>query len=294
MKRLFLYICLCLFSISNMKAEGVGLVLEGGGMRCVFTAGVLDYFMDHDIEFPYVVGVSGGACNALCYLAHQPRREKQCLIDLYEKYRYISVKNWITKKSMFDLDLVIDEFSQSILPFDYNAYFNNPTECEIVASNCLTGEPVYLDERKSPMRLGQICKASCSLPVITQKQYVDGVPMLDGGISDPIPIHRAIEKGYKRNVVVLTRNPKRRSPFTNLPIPPGIFGKQITSKMRYRGRDYNNVMQFIEDKEQSGEVLVIQPLKKLKVSAVEQNLDSLRELYEEGYECAKVIHEFLK
>ncbi|MCQ2192056.1 MAG: patatin family protein [Paludibacteraceae bacterium] len=276
-----------------MKVEGVGLVLEGGGMRCVFSAGVLDYFMDHDIEFPYVAGVSGGACTALCYLAKQPRRQKQCFIDLYEKYHYIGIKNFITKRNFFDLDMVVEEFGTTIIPFDFETYFNNPIECEVVASNCLTGEADYFDERKSPKRLMQIAKASCSVPVVTRKQYVDGVPYLDGGISDPVPLFRAISKGYKRNVVVLTRNAGRRSPFTNIPIPPGIFGREITKKMRYRGRDYNNLMKVIEEKAASGEVLVIQPQKKLKVSAVERNIDRLRELYEEGYECAKAIHAYL-
>lgn len=276
-----------------MVANDVALVLEGGGMRCVFTAGVLDYFLDHDIEFPYVVGVSGGACAAACYIAHQPRRQKQCLIDLYEKYHYISLKNFFTKGNMFDLDMVIDEFSNTILPFDYDTFFASRHQREFVASNCLTGEAAYLDERSSRKRLTQICKASCAVPVVTKKQYVDGIPMLDGGISDPIPIRRAISKGYTKNVVVLTRNPHRRSPFTNLPIPPGIFKKEITKKMRHRGRDYNEVMEFIEAQAEKGDTLVIQPLKKLKVSSVEKNIDRLNDLYQEGYECAKAIHQFL-
>lgn len=276
-----------------MLVDGVGLELEGGGMRCVFSAGVLDYFMDHNIEFPYVAGVSGGACAAACFLAHQRGRHKQCLIDLYEKYHYVSFKQFFTKGAVFDLDLVVDDFSNSILPFDYDAYFANPVQREIVASNCETGEAVYFDERESRERLLAICKASCAVPVVTKKQYVDGVQMLDGGVCDPVPLRRAIEKGFKRNVVVLTRNPKRRSPFTNIPIPPGIFGAAITEKMRHRGRDYNNLMQFIEDKAKTGEVLVIQPLKKLKVSSVERNIDHLKELYQEGYECAKAIHQFL-
>ncbi len=276
-----------------MLVDGVGLVLEGGGMRCVFTAGVLDYFMDHDIEFPYVAGVSGGACAAACYLSHQRGRQKKCLIDLYEQYHYVSLKQFFTKGAVFDLDLVVEDFSNTILPFDYDAFFANPVQREFVASNCETGEAVYFDERKSRKRLTSICKASCAVPVVTKKQYIDGVQMLDGGICDPVPIHRAISKGFKRNIVVLTRNPHRRSPYTNLPIPPGIFQPAITKKMRHRGRDYNNLMQFIEDKAKSGEVLVLQPLKKLKVSSVEKNFDRLRELYQEGYECAKAIHDYL-
>lgn len=276
--------------------EKTGLVLEGGGMRCVFTAGVLDYFMDHHITFDYVAAVSAGAAAAACYLANQPTREKQCLIDLYKKYRYISLKNWITKKNMIDYKLIFDDFSFKILPFDFQTYFNNPTQCEMVTSNCRTGEANYLDERQSPERLTAICRASCAIPIVSQIADVDGEPMLDGGISDPIPVHRALEQGCTKTVVVLTRNPGRRSPYTNIPIPPILFHKypKIRAKMRTRGRLYNEQMAFIEEKQEKGELLVIQPMKKLKASAVERNIDKLQALYEEGYECAKSIHDFLE
>lgn len=276
-----------------MVTEGVGLVLEGGGMRCVFTAGVLDYFMDHNIEFPYVTGVSAGACAALCYLSRQPRRQKQCLIDLQSKYHYLRLRNFFTKHNVFDLDMVVGEFSNTVLPFDYETYFKNPARCEIATSNSLTGKADYFDERQSRERLVQIAKSTCAVPVVTNKQYVDGVQMYDGGVCDPVPIHRAISQGYKKNVVVLTRNAFRRSPFTNIPIPSGVFPKAITPKMRHRGRDYNQLMAFIEKKSKTGEILVIQPQKKLKVSSIERNPDRLQELYDEGYECAKVIHAYL-
>ena len=276
-----------------MIVDGVGLVLEGGGMRCVFTAGVLDYFMDHDIEFPYVAGVSGGACAAACYLSHQRGRQKKIFIDFFKRFKIISLSQFFTKGAVFDLDLAVDRISKKILPFDFDAFFANPVEREFVASNCNTGEAVYFDERQSRQRLIDICKASCAVPVVTKKQFIDGVQMLDGGVCDPVPIKRAISKGYKRNIVVLTRNPHRRSPYTNLPIPLGIYGTAITKKMRHRGRDYNNLMQFIEAKAETGEVLVLQPLKRLKVTSIEKDTDRLLELYEEGYECAKAIHAYL-
>ena len=276
--------------------EKTGLVLEGGGMRCIFTAGVLDYFMDNGIEFDYVAAVSCGAANAACYLSRQRGREKNCLTDMLDKYKYISLKNWVTKKNLIDYKMLFEDLSyEGEIPFDFDTYFGNPTECEMVTSNLLTGEAMYLDERHDKERLTKICHASCTIPVISQTMFVDGIPMLDGGICDPIPIHRAIEKGCTRNVVVLTRNSGRRSPYTNLPIPPFVYGKypNIRPKMRTRGRLYNEQMEFIEQKEKAGEILVIQPLKKLKVSAVERNTKKLEELYREGYECAERIKEFL-
>ena len=104
-----------------MIVDGVGLVLEGGGMRCVFTAGVLDYFMDHDIEFPYVAGVSGGACAAACYISHQRGRQKKVFIDLFKRFKVVSLSQFFTKGAIFDLDLAVDRISHKILPFDFDA-----------------------------------------------------------------------------------------------------------------------------------------------------------------------------
>lgn len=275
--------------------EKIGLVVEGGGMRCIFTAGVLDYFMHKGITFPYIAAVSGGAAAASCYVARQPERQKKCLIDLYMKYRYISLKNWMTKKNMIDYKLLFEDFSYDILPFDFDTFFKSETECEIVTSNLLTGEANYFVEKESKKRLIDICHASSTIPVISQTVQVDGVPMLDGGICDPIPIHRAMEKGCTKNVVVLTRNPGRRSPYTNLPIPPFLYGKypNIRQKMKTRGQLYNEQMKFIEEKQKSGDILVIQPMKKLKVTAVERDTAKMMRLYKEGWECAKSIHAFL-
>lgn len=103
-----------------------GLVLEGGGMRGVFTCGVLDYLMDHDIRFPYTIGVSAGACNGLSYMSRQRGRAKYSNIDLLEKYHYIGLKHLLKKRNILDFDLLFTEFPEHILPYDYQAYFDSP------------------------------------------------------------------------------------------------------------------------------------------------------------------------
>ena len=156
------------------------LVLEGGGMRGVFTCGVLDSFMDRGIRFPYVIGVSAGACNGLSYMSGQRGRARYSNIEMLEKYHYIGLKYLWTQHNIMDFDLLFHEFPEHLVPYDYEAYFNNPARYVMVTTNCLTGKAAYLSETSDRQRLMQICRASSSLPVISQMVNVDGVPMLDG------------------------------------------------------------------------------------------------------------------
>ena len=121
-------------------------------MRGVFTSGVLDAFMKHDLYFPYTVAVSAGACNGLSYLSRQPRRARYSNIDLLKKYGYISLKTLITQGSIFDPTLLYERFPNEILLYDYDAAFANPMTFEMVCTNCLTGRAEYLSERSDPKR----------------------------------------------------------------------------------------------------------------------------------------------
>lgn len=182
-----------------------GLVLEGGGMRGVFTCGVLDNFMDRGIRFPYTIGVSAGACNGLSYMSGQRGRAKYSNIDLLEKYNYIGLKYLLKKRNIMDFDLLFREFPEHILPYDYDAYFSSPERFVMVTTNCLTGEANYFEEKQDKERVIDIVRASSSLPFVCPIVYVDNVPMLDGGIVDSIPLMHARKDGYTRNVVVLTK-----------------------------------------------------------------------------------------
>ena len=161
-----------------------GLVLEGGGMRGVFTSGVLDAFMKYELYFPYVVAVSAGACNGLSYMSRQPRRARYSNIDMLRKYGYISLKNLLVQGCIFDPNILYERFPAEIVPFDYKAYAANPAPFEMVTTNCLTGQAEYLSEKHDARRITAIAKASSSLPYVAQITMVDGIPMLDGGIID--------------------------------------------------------------------------------------------------------------
>ena len=280
--------------MKNLKIdESTGLVLEGGGMRAIFTVGVLDYFMDHDIRFPYAIGVSAGACNGLSYASRQRGRAKYSNIDLLEKYNYIGLKHLLKKRNILDFDLLFNEFPEHILPYDYETYFASPERFVMVTTNCITGRACYLEEKHDPRRIIAIAKASSSLPYVCPIAYVDGEPMLDGGIVDSIPVLRAIEQGFDKNVVVLTRNRGYRKKGKDMKIPHFIYKKypRLRVVLSKRCRIYNEQLDLVEQLEDKGRIVVIRPEKPMEVDRIETDIKKLTDLYEEGYVCAKKMFE---
>lgn len=274
-----------------VDTNNTGLVLEGGGMRGVFTCGVLDYFMDNSIRFPYAVGVSAGACNGLSYMSHQRGRAKYSNIDLYRKHRYMGLKYLIKKRNYIDFDLLFHDFPDRIIPYDYEAYYANPSRFEIVTTNCVTGEANYLEEKSDKHRLIDIVKASSSLPIMCPIAYVDGIAMLDGGIVDSIPINRAINQGYGCNIVVLTRNRGYRKEAKDIKVPSFVYKKYpaIRQALSNRNALYNSQLELVEQMEDKGRITVIRPERPVVVDRVEKNIGKLEDLYYEGYECAKTV-----
>lgn len=265
-----------------------GLVLEGGGMRGVFTCGVLDCFMDHGLRFPYAIGVSAGACNGLSYMSNQRGRAKYSNIDLLERYQYIGLRHLLTKHNIMDFDLLFGEFPQHILPFDYDTYFHSGERFVMVTTNCLTGRADYWEEKSDPQRLVDIARASCSLPYVCPIVRIDGVPMLDGGIVDSIPLQHAMADGYDRCVVVLTRNRGYRKTERDIRVPHFIYRQfpRLRVALSNRCRVYNEQLALVERMEDEGRILAIRPERPVEVDRIEKNTDRLRALYDEGYACA--------
>lgn len=268
--------------------EKSGLILEGGGMRGVFTCGVLDCFMDNGIRFPYSIGVSAGACNGLSYISKQRGRAKFSNIDLLQKYNYIGIKHLLKKGNIMDFDLLFHTFPNEIIPYDYDMLANCKERFEMVTTSCRTGKACYYEEKKNADRVIDIVKASSSLPFVCPITYVDDEPMLDGGIANSIPILRARELGYDNNVVVLTRNKGyRKSEKENKIV--SLFYKEypaIQEAIRQRNKLYNKQISLVEQLEDAGEIVVIRPLKPIEVGRMERDIKKLMALYEEGYNLA--------
>lgn len=268
----------------------VGLILEGGANRGVFTAGVLDCFQRKGLYFPYIVAVSVGACNAMDYVSKQCGRTRRCMIPQGENTPPIHWKNLFRHGTIIDLDLVFDQYPHHIVPFDFEAYTNCNAVCEYVVTNCETGQPEYLSEKDSWERFLKIGRASCSMPYFLRQVQIDGKNYLDGGISDPIPIRQARAKGYEKNVVILTREKgfqPREIQFERF--LRNIYYREypnLTRCLNNRIELYKSQLDDIERLEASNEVYVIRP-EKVIANGFCMNEGKLREFYDQGYQIAE-------
>lgn len=273
----------------NGKKEAA-LVLEGGGTRGVFTAGVLDYLMEKEVKFPYVIGVSAGACNAIDYVSKQIGRTKDCTIIQDRKNRYIGTKDALKKGYLFDMDRLFDEYPNRLFPFDFDTYFASDIQCEVVVTNCLTGETMYLSEKQDRERLLTICRASSSIPLISPVVDVDGIPCVDGGVADSVPLIHSMKLGHQKNVVVLTRNKgyRKKAPGKSRLLYTAALKKypNLLNALLNRYRNYNRVMELVEKWEEEGHIFVIRPEVE-PVSRTEQNVEKLTEFYDHGYQLMK-------
>jgi len=271
-----------------MIDDRTALVFEGGGLRGVFTCGVLDCFMDHGIRFPFTVGVSAGACNGLSYMSGQRGRARASNIDLMDKYHYVGFKYLLTQGCIMDYKLLFEDFPEKIIPYDYEAFFSNPDRFVMVTTNCLTGKAEYLEEKTDPGRVMDIVRASSSLPFVSRITYVDGIPMLDGGIADSIPVEYAASQGYGKQIVVLTRNRGYRKKDGPMPLAKVAYRKypRLQEALSQRNRVYNNTMDLIEKLEDEGRIKVIRPLNPVVVDRMEKDTEKLSALYQEGYNVA--------
>ena len=264
------------------------LVLEGGATRGVFTSGALDYLMEKDFYTSYVIGVSAGSCNAVGYVSKQPGRTRDCMIQKDKEYSYYyGFRKFIKEKSLMDMDMVFDRYPNEIYPFDYDTYFASDIECEIVTTNCVTGRAEYMTEDSDKQRLMKICRASCSMPLICPMVNVDGIPYLDGGLADSIPIERAMEIGNGKSIVILTRNPgyrKKMPSRATVQLYRRAYNKypNLIRSIVNRSIVYNRTMKLLEQQEAEGKIFVLRPLIPT-VSRLEKDYDALMHFYEHGY-----------
>ena len=266
-----------------------GLILEGGGMRGTFTSGVLDGFMKNNVYFHYVVAVSAGACNGLSYMSHQIRRARISNIDFLARYNYIGLRHFLRGKGYINLDFLFHVYPDRYYPFDFKSYAQAKERFVMVTSNCLTGEAMYFEEKQDEARLVEICKASCTLLVLCPTIYVDGIPMVDGGVCDAIPLRRAIKDGFPKNVVVLTRNKGYRKADKEVRLPGFIYRQYpaLREQLRTRYHRYNATLDWIDQLEEEGKVIVIRPERPLQVDRTCRDIPRMLALYQEGYQIAE-------
>ncbi len=270
--------------------EKVGLVLEGGGLRGIYTAGVLDAFLELGLEFPYLVGVSAGACNAVSYVSKQQGRAGRVILQNVMDPRYLGWGNLLRRGSIFGMEFIFDEIPRRIDPFDYQTFEESPVEFEAGATSMLTGRTRFFPKDRLVEDRHAVLRASSSMPLVAKPVMIDGEPYLDGAVGDSIPVGRALERGCDRAVVVLTQ-------------PRGFVKKPMSAhalrSLRYRAYPefvratdnrhvmYNETLRRIEQLEREGRALVIAPSHPCTFSGFEKDLDKLKVMYQEGIDAAR-------
>ncbi len=272
-----------------------GLVVEGGGMRGIYTAGVLDFFMEKNIYFDDCYGVSAGACHLSSYLSKQRGRSLKVTLDYINDKRYCSINSLIKTGDMFGVEMLYNRIPNELVLYDYETFNKFKGNFYSVVTNCKTGKAEYMKIQDMKKDIVNV-RASSSLPLLSRIVEINGEEYLDGGITDSIPIKKSIEDGQHKNVVILTRDKtyrKSKASFLNIFKIKYKKYPNLVKAIEDRYKMYNNTIDFIEEKRKNGEVFVIQPKGPVNISRVEKDKTKLKDLYDEGYNDAKECYEDL-
>ncbi|OZM57195.1 patatin family protein [Lottiidibacillus patelloidae] len=274
----------------------IGLVLEGGGMRGTYTAGVLEFLMDKNLYFPYVIGVSAGACNGSSYISRQKERNKIVNLEYVNQPQYLSARNFIKKQQLFDMDFIFEELPNIHVPFDYETFKYAKEQFIVGTTDISTGKPIYFSKEQYHDHIPLLLRASSSIPIVAPVVEFEDMKLLDGGIVDPIPIKKSELDGNSFNVVILTRNDDYVKKQTKMKWIAKRFYKEYPALIKVleeRHEIYNNTISYIKDQEEKGNIFVFRPSSRLKVSSIERNTAKLTELYYLGYKDAQTKYEHL-
>lgn len=261
------------------------LILEGGGMRGAFTAGVLDCLMDNDIWLRSVYGVSAGACHGCSYASHQRGRALEINIKYRNDKRYAGLYSLITTGDYFGKDFQLRVIPKELNMYDYEAFKQSGINYYAVATNCETGKAEYLKIEDMDAEIDKIW-ASSTLPLLSRMVDINGKKYLDGGIADSIPVRRAIKDGNKKIVVVLTRDVQYRKKQNELLEIIKLKYRNypnLVEAVKNRHKIYNKTLAYIRKLESDRKIIVIRPGEKVKIGRLEKDTEKLKALYSKGY-----------
>ena len=270
-----------------------GLVLEGGGMKGIYTAGVLDFFLEKGIEFEVCYGVSMGSCLMCSYISKQLGRGFRTVADNLKDKNYCGFYSLFTTGDIFNADMCYNRIPNELDPYDYDTAHSYPGKAYAVITDVETGKPVYYEMKDYRKDIVAI-QASSSMPLVSRIVEMNGGKYLDGGITDCIPIMKSLEDGNRKNVVIMTKEEGyRRGPFSLLRMARMVYRKypHLIHALEVRHTHYNRILDFLEKEQARGNVFVIRPQKVSGVGRIERNREKLELLYREGYEDAKACYE---
>lgn len=273
-----------------------GLVLEGGALRGLFSAGVIDVMMENGIDYDGVIGVSAGSNFGCNYKSRQPGRVIRYNVRFANDPRYMGLRSLITTGNLVGAEFAYHYMPLQLDVFDIATFESDPMEFYLVCTDCLTGEPVYYRMDKVDYDSLEWLRASASMPLVTRPVKEGGRVLLDGGISDSIPLKHFQSMGFDRNVVVLTRPRSYRKEPTKL-WPYRLLMRRypaITQAMARRHEMYNSQLDYVEREEQAGRIFVIAPEQDLPIGRVEMNVEKMNAVYNIGRETATALLPRLK
>lgn len=261
-----------------------GLVLEGGGKRGIYAAGVLDVLLENNIWTDGLIGTSAGAVNGCSYVSNQYERNLRYNIRFAKEKRYMSIYSLITTGNVVGTDFAYNILPNKLEVFDYDAFEKSPVAYYVTCSNVETGKAEYIQCKSLRGKNMDYLRASASLPYVSQIVEIDGKKYLDGGICDSIPLKAFQNMGYEKNLVVLTR-PRGyiKKPENNL-LANLYYRKYpaFVTALRNRYAVYNRTLKYIEQQENQGNILVLRPSESIRVGRMEQDPERLKQMYELG------------
>jgi len=256
-------------------------------MRGVYTAGVLRYFMDRNLYFPYVIGVSMGACNGANYVARQPERNRIVNIHYVRDSRFLSHRRLIFRGELFGMQFIFDTLPHDLVPFDFETFKRSEQRFILAAFDCMSGETVYFDKGElDEAGFRTLLQAGSSPPLVQKPMLYQGRIFMDGGIGEPVPLQKSMEDGNRRHVLILTRPKgyrKKTSRIRWLIRRRYPFYEGLHRVYAARHEHYNETMDRIDRFEAEGKVFVIRPMQSLPVGRVTRNTQKLYTVYNHGY-----------
>ena len=266
-----------------------GLVLEGGAMRGLFSAGVMDVLMEHQIAFDGAIGVSAGAAFGCNYKSRQPGRVIRYNTEYARDPRYCSLRSLFKTGDLFGADFCYHELPNKLDPFDTEAFQQNPMEFYVVCTDVLTGEAVYQKCGIADDECFEWLRASASMPLVSRTVEIGGRRMLDGGIADSIPLRYFEQIGYNKILVILTQpEGYRKKKNKALPLIRLSFRQypKMVEALEKRHKKYNDTLAYVKKREREGAVLVLRPQDSLSIGRVEHNPERMCQVYDCGRKVA--------
>lgn len=267
-----------------------GLIDVGGGMRGIYGAGVLDCFLENGLRFDYCAGVSAGSANVASFLANQKGRNLRFFTIHSLDKRYMSFGNWLKTRSYFGLDFIYQTLTDELDPIDYDKLLSTTSVLRVVATDAETGRPHYFGLADFQKNNSEVLKASCAIPALNRPVEIKGKLYFDGGVSDPVPVKKAVADGCDKLTVILTKPIDYiKSPEKLRRVYP-VFLKEyphIVEALDSRHEVYMDSVRYLKALEKAGKAVIVSPSRSLRISTATRNIETLKAFYDLGFQDAQ-------